>query len=66
MKTSPQEAFAKYEEEDNMKESVPATKEQKTPNRTGNRTASDVMEDISTMLADLTNELDSMLSHDSS
>ena len=37
----------------------------KTPTRALNRSAGDVMEDISTMLNDLTDELDSMLCSDS-
>ena len=72
LKTSPTEAYARLqsaEEEEKKK-----TKEEQgasnssllaTPSRAGNRTAGDVMEDISTMLADLTDELDSMLCSDS-
>ena len=37
----------------------------RTPTRAPNRSATDVMEDISSMLADLTTELDSMLTSDS-
>ena len=37
----------------------------RTPTRAANRSATDVMDDISTMLADLTTELDSMLCSDS-
>lgn len=64
MRTTPQEAFARYEEEEIEKVKISKTGD-KLPKKLGNRTASDVIEDISTMLADLTNELDSMISHES-
>jgi hypothetical protein len=75
LKTSPTEAFARLqaEEKDAIRKEE-TTKEDleprqnnllKTPTRAGNRTAGDVMDDISTMLADLTDELDSMLCADS-
>lgn len=76
LKTNPQEAFAGFEEEERASEE---TKENtgdvqmkegsksllKTPTRSSNRTAGDVMDDISSMLADLTDELDSMLCSES-
>lgn len=71
LKTTP-EVFAEYEKEE------AATKDEsnnvspgqnknllRTPTRAPNRSATDVMDDISSMLADLTTELDSMLSSDS-
>ena len=71
LKTNPQEAFAEYEKQnedemsakDDLKE-VPKNL-LRTPTRAANRSATDVMDDISSMLADLTTELDSMLCSDS-
>lgn len=74
MKTSPEQVFAEFEREERA--SSEATKEKaegdsenrsllKTPTRSSNRTAGDVMDDISSMLADLTDELDSMLCSES-
>ena len=77
LKTSPTEAFARLQAEGACNNIETETKEPeragnssnssllKTPTRSGNRTAGDVMDDISTMLADLTDELDSMLCSDS-
>ena len=76
LKTSPQEAFAEFEEEERASQETKETKEDvpmdeanksllKTPTRSSNRTAGDVMDDISSMLADLTDELDSMLCSES-
>ena len=63
LKTSPTEAYARLAAEEKTKEEGSSLLA--TPSRAGNRTAGDVMEDISTMLADLTDELDSMLCSDS-
>jgi len=67
LKTSPTEAFARLAAEGKTKEGAGGGNSSllATPSRAGNRTAGDVMEDISTMLADLTDELDSMLCSDS-
>jgi len=66
LKTSPTEAFARLAAaEGETKEGATSRSLLATPSRSGNRTAGDVMEDISTMLADLTDELDSMLCSDS-
>ena len=76
LKTNPQEAFAEFEEEERASQETKETKEDvpmdeanksllKTPTRSSNRTAGDVMDDISSMLADLTDELDSMLCSES-
>ena len=80
LKTSPTEAFARLQAEEASANSEKETKEAaerkeaeeklrssllRTPTRSGNRTAGDVMDDISTMLADLTDELDHMLCSDS-
>ena len=75
LKTSPTEAYARLAAEEKTKEGaggaggggggLPNSSLLATPSRAGNRTAGDVMEDISTMLADLTDELDSMLCSDS-
>lgn len=73
LKTSPSEEFARLQAEEELSACGEETKENclqrqnsllKTPTRAGNRTAGDVMDDISTMLADLTDELDSMLCHE--
>ena len=76
LKVNPQEAFAEFEEEERASQETKETKEDvpmedasksllKTPTRSSNRTAGDVMDDISSMLADLTDELDSMLCSES-
>ena len=80
LKTSPTETFARLQAEEesaNMERETKEAEERreaeekhqisllKTPTRSGNRTAGDVMDDISTMLADLTDELDHMLCSDS-
>merc|ERR1719414_1130181 len=64
LKTSPTEAYARLAAAEKTKEGGNSSL-LATPTRAGNRTAGDVMEDISTMLADLTDELDSMLCSDS-
>ena len=70
LKTNPQEALAQAGQE-RAGESCERTKENtnvsllRTPTRAQGRSASDVMDDISCMLADLTTELDSMLCSDS-
>ena len=65
LKTNPQEVFAEYEKEEQAKEDQSSKNLLRTPTRAANRSATDVMDDISTMLADLTTELDSMLCSDS-
>eukprot|EP00090_Calanus_glacialis_P005081 TRINITY_DN13905_c0_g1_i1.p1 TRINITY_DN13905_c0_g1~~TRINITY_DN13905_c0_g1_i1.p1 ORF type:complete len:775 (-),score=100.21 TRINITY_DN13905_c0_g1_i1:376-2700(-) len=76
LKTNPSEAFAEFEKEERASQETKETKEDvpmeetnksllKTPTRPSNRTAGDVMDDISSMLADLTDELDSMLCSES-
>ena len=66
LKTSPTEAFAKMQaEEAAIGDETKDKSLLKTPTRALNRSAGDVMEDISTMLNDLTDELDSMLCSDS-
>lgn len=74
LKTTPGEAFAEYEREDTKDETNSVTTSPgqmlaknllRTPTRAPNRSATDVMDDISCMLADLTTELDSMLCSDS-
>jgi len=76
LKTNPQEAFAEFQEEERASEETKESPEDvpmneatksllKTPTRSSNRTAGDVMDDISSMLADLTDELDSMLCSES-
>ena len=73
LKTTP-EVFAEYEKEDAATKDEssnvtlspdPSKNLLRTPTRAPNRSATDVMDDISSMLADLTTELDSMLSSDS-
>jgi len=59
LKTSPGDACAEYERGETHKSLL------RTPTRAPNRSATDVMDDISSMLADLTTELDSMLCSDS-
>ena len=64
LKTNPQEALAGLEREGDCE----GNREKnllRTPTRAQGRTATDVMEDISCMLADLTDELDSMLCSES-
>ena len=70
LKTSPGDACAEYERGEVGSKSVVADLEThksllRTPTRAPNRSATDVMDDISSMLADLTTELDSMLCSDS-
>ena len=77
LKTNPQEAFAEFEEQERASEETKETETEdvqmngasksllQTPTRSSNRTAGDVMDDISSMLADLTDELDSMLCSES-
>lgn len=65
LKTNPQEAMAQFEQEEGESGILPDKSLLKTPTRSSNRTAGDVMDDISLMLADLTDELDSMLCHES-
>jgi len=77
LKTNPQEAFAEFEKQERASEETKETETEdvpmneatrsllKTPTRSSNRTAGDVMDDISSMLADLTDELDSMLCSES-
>jgi len=76
LKTNPQEVFAEFAQEERASQETKETKDDvpmedenksllKTPTRNTNRTAGDVMDDISNMLADLTDELDSMLCSDS-
>ena len=68
LKNSPQEAFAGFLQEEEASDQTKDDSEAgvnksllRTPTRAANRTAGDVMDDISSMLADLTDELDSML-----
>lgn len=66
LKTSPQEAPQEQESCDSECSPRSAGKNLlRTPTRAQGRTATDVMDDISCMLADLTDELDSMLSSES-
>ena len=65
LKTSPTEAYARLAAAEEKTKEGGNSSLLATPSRAGNRTAGDVMEDISTMLADLTDELDSMLCSDS-
>jgi len=76
LRTNPEEAFAEFEKEERASEETKDTKDDvvmeesnksllRTPTRSATRTAGDVMDDISSMLADLTDELDSMLCSES-
>ena len=74
LKTNPQDAFAEFEKEEEIHQAKEINKSisseaskslLRTPTRAPNRSATDVMDDISSMLADLTTELDSMLTSDS-
>ena len=62
LKTNPQEAALAGQERTKESNNVSLLR---TPTRAQGRSASDVMDDISCMLADLTTELDSMLCSDS-
>ena len=65
LKTSPQEAPQEQESCDSECSPRSGKNLLRTPTRAQGRTATDVMDDISCMLADLTDELDSMLSSES-